>query len=185
FNGGTVFQIGTDGSGLGLLHQFASGPGDGNEPFGAPIQSGSTLYGMNSSGGNVANSTNGLYQYGTVFKVNTDGSGYATLHNFAGGPGDGQHPLYATPVVSGSTLYGMTPGGGADALGTIFGLQTDGTGFSVLHSFAGGAADGASPQSDLILSGSTFYGMTVAGGSSNLGTVFSFPIPEPSSLALA
>ena len=39
-------------------------------------------------------------------------------------------------------------------------MQTDGSGFAVLHGFAGGADDGKKPYGSLILSGSTLYGMT-------------------------
>jgi uncharacterized repeat protein (TIGR03803 family) len=108
------------------------------------------------------------------------------LHSFGSTTGDGTGPR-GDLLLSGSTLYGMTANGGSSALGTMFGIGTDGTGYAVMHSFAGGAADGASPQGSLILSGSTLFGMTYAGGSANLGTVFSFPVsvPEPSGLLLA
>ena len=36
---------------------------------------------------------------------------YSVLHNF-GGTDDGFYPYYGGPALSGSTLYGMTPGGG-------------------------------------------------------------------------
>ena len=36
------------------------------------------------------------------------------------------------------------------SLGTIFGINTDGSDYSVLHSFIGGAADGSEPGGDLI-----------------------------------
>ena len=49
-------------------------------------------------------------------------------------------------------------------------MNTDGTGFTMLKSFTGG--DGASPYAGLLLSGSTLYGTTYSGGSSNRGTVF-------------
>ncbi len=140
--------------------------------------SGSTLYGTTRFGGGAA---------GTVFKVNTDGTGDAILHTFLGqSGGDGANPVGDLLLV-GSTLYGTTPTGGANALGVLFSINTDGTGYSVLHSFAGGAADGANPASGLVLSGSTLYGMTGTGGSNNLGTIFSFPVavPEPSAFALA
>ena len=79
----------------------------------------------------------------------------------------------------------MTPVGGTNSLGTIFGINPDGSGYSNLYSFAGGAGDGAAPEGDLLPVGSTFFGMTSIGGSANLGTIFSFtPIPEPGSLTL-
>jgi uncharacterized repeat protein (TIGR03803 family) len=66
-------------------------------------------------------------------------------------------------------------------------MNTDGTGFGVLHSFAQAPVDGASPAyGDLTLSAdaSTLYGMTTYGGSANRGVVFSHPVPEPASIAL-
>ncbi|HUJ42276.1 MAG TPA: choice-of-anchor tandem repeat GloVer-containing protein, partial [Opitutaceae bacterium] len=96
---------------------------------------------------------------------------FTVIHDFAGGANDGANPQ-GDLIVSGSTCYGMTCAGGSGNMGTIFKVSTDGTGFALLHSFAGGAGDGASPYGSLTLSGTTLYGMTYAGGSSGLGTVF-------------
>ena len=123
---------------------------------------------------------------GTVFKINTDGTGYDILHTFTGTPtGDGANPL-GSLLISDSEIYGMTTVGGTAGLGTIFEMGIDGTGYSVLHSFLGGPGDGASPQGDLTLIDSTLYGMTVQGGSLNRGVIFSLPVavPEPSSFLL-
>jgi uncharacterized repeat protein (TIGR03803 family) len=167
---GTVFQTGVGGSGFGLVYQFAGPPGDGAGPVGSLAVSGSALFGMTEVGGSA--------NLGTVFKVNTDGSGETVLHSFTGSPADGQHPLYATPVVSGSTIYGMTFGGGAGgvAAGMIFKENTDGTGYVVLHSFMGGVNDGLTPYGSLTLSGNELYGMTSQGGSANKGTIFEMNI---------
>jgi uncharacterized repeat protein (TIGR03803 family) len=61
----------------------------------------------------------------------------------------------------------------------VFALNTDGTGFTNLHSFTAtsssapnGNTDGANPQAGLILSGNTLYGTTYQGGSSGYGAVF-------------
>jgi hypothetical protein len=74
-------------------------------------------------------------------------------------------------ILSGTTLYGDTSSGGLFGSGTIFWLNTDGTGFTNLYNFstAIGAyyvtnADGASPQFGLILSGNTLYGTALFGG---------------------
>lgn len=87
---------------------------------------------------------------------------YANLHEFAGGPGDGQNPR-GPLTLSDSAFYGMTQNGGTNGYGVIFKLNTDGTGYTNLHHFAGGASDGGNPRGSLTLSGSTFYGMTETG----------------------
>ncbi len=173
--GGTVFKINTDGTGFTLLHSFGGGASDGALPDGSLIVSGSTLYGTTGVGGGAND--------GTVFEIGTDGTGFRLLHSFSGSPADGREPV-ADLVLSGSTLYGTTGRGGTADLGTIFDIGTDGTNFHVLHSFLGGATDGAGPGGDLILSGGNFYGTTEGGGSSNDGVVFAFSVPEPSSMLL-
>ena len=169
---GTIFKINTDGTGFVVLHSFAGGTADGRGPNGSLTLSGTVLYGMTCTGG--------TYDLGTVFKMNTDGTGFTVLHSFAGSPvlyaivgPDGSNP-YGSLTLSGTTLYGMTwfGDGAADRFGIIFQISTDGTGFIILHTFAGGTLDGASPHSSLTLSGSTLFGMTPLGGSPNLGTVF-------------
>jgi uncharacterized repeat protein (TIGR03803 family) len=135
------------------LYSFAN-KGDGGESYAGLILSGNTLYGTTSLGGE-----------GTVFAVNTDGTGFKVLHSF-GGTGDTTFPL-APLILSGNTLYGTTGLGGN---GTVFKVNTDGTGYSILYRFTGGT-DGARPQAGLILSGNTLYGTAFAGGS-GYGTVF-------------
>jgi uncharacterized repeat protein (TIGR03803 family) len=84
-------------------------------------------------------------------------------------------------VLSGSTLYGTTESGGGSGQGTVFKLNTDGTGYATLYSFTGGD-DGANPQAGLILSDNTLYGTAQKGGSSGQGTVFSLalaPVSAP------
>ena len=62
------------------------------------------------------------------------------LHNFTGGAADGNYPTSAL-TLSGSLLFGVTsyagPYGGTSDSGTIFKTNTDGTGFSIVHSFTG------------------------------------------------
>ena len=161
---GTVFSINTDGSDFTLLHEFG-GDNDDRWPYAGLTLSGSTLFGTTSSGGE--------HRYeGTIFSINTDGSGFALLHEFAGGTNDGGNPL-AGLTLSGSTLFGTTLQRGDDDAGTIFSINTDGSGFTLLHEFAGGDNDGAWPYAALTLSGSTLFGTTNVGGDSNSGTVFS------------
>jgi len=172
----TIFKIGTDGTGYSILHTFTNQLTNGNRPFGSLIQSGSTLYGMTLLGGSA--------DQGTVFKIGSDGSGFSLLHSFTGGTNDGAGP-FGSLIKSGSSLYGMTNDGGISNQGTIFRIADDGTDFRVLHAFAGASGDGRDPHGSLILSGSVVYGMTSRGGSSDMGTIFSLTVPEPSTLVLA
>ena len=160
---GTIFQINTDGKGYQILHNFGFSENDGYSPYGSLTLSGSTLYGMTSGGG--AN------YIGTIFQINTDGTGYQVLYSFGSIAGDGDSPN-GSLTLSGSKLYGMTSGGGAYGNGTIFQINTDGTGCQVLYSFGGIANDGAVPQGSLTLSGSTLYGMTNGGGAYGNGAIF-------------
>src|SRR6266568_4754674 len=91
------------------------------------ILSGNTLYGTASGGGSSG--------VGTVFAINTDGTGFTTLHSFAG-RGDGANPL-AGLILSNNVLYGTAAGGGSSGNGTVFKVSTDGTGFTNLYSFTG------------------------------------------------
>jgi len=79
-----------------------------------------------------------------------------------------------TLILSGSTLYGTTEGGGAYGDGEVFSLPLTGGTPTVLASFDG--ANGESPIGNLVLSGDTLYGTTFSGGTDNDGTVFSVPI---------
>jgi uncharacterized repeat protein (TIGR03803 family) len=78
-------------------------------------------------------------------------------------------------ILSGNTLYGTTSRGGSWNAGTVFAVNTDGTGFTTLHSLTNGS-DGANPQAGLILSGNTLYGTAYWGDSSDNGTVFSLSL---------
>src|SRR5262249_22549642 len=74
-------------------------------------------------------------------------------------------------ILSGNTLYGTAAAAGSSGAGTVFAVNTDGTGFRLLHIFT--YTDGANPWSGLILSGNTLYGTAYSGGGSGwgLGTV--------------
>jgi uncharacterized repeat protein (TIGR03803 family) len=167
---GALFRVNKDGTNYTILHSFGDGSvvNDGLGPEVDLILSGSTLYGVTTAGG-----SNGG---GTIFKINTDGSGYTTLHSFGGYNDDGHFYYEHMPrslTLSGSTLYGMTQEGGSSAKGVIFRVNTDGGGYTILHTFGDGTVpnDGAFPMGNLTLSGPALYGMTPQGGI-NLGVIF-------------
>ena len=166
---GIIFKINLDGSGFATLRAFsASDPNtfansDGAEPWSGLVLAGTTLYGTASRGGDAGS--------GTVFKLNTDGTGFTRLHSFTAldpttqANSDGAYPLGGL-VISGNALYGTTYRGGSLATGTVFKVNVDGTGFSVLHNSDGG------PRATLALSNNVLYGTSEAGGTFGGGTVF-------------
>jgi uncharacterized repeat protein (TIGR03803 family) len=160
---GVVFKVSSTGSGYTHLHEFSGGPGDGREPFDSLGRAGFTLYGSTYWGG--------ASDDGVLFSIETDGSNYTNLHEYAGSPGGGNHPK-GTPWPTGGLVYDLTRIGGASDQGAVCRVNMDGTGFTLLHSFAGGAGDGRYPEGSPTLAGSTMYGTTTAGGASNGGVVF-------------
>jgi uncharacterized repeat protein (TIGR03803 family) len=95
----------------------------------------------------------------------------ATSGSFPPTNSDGNNPQ-AGLFLSGNTLYGTAPSGGAWRYGTVFAVSTNGTGFATLHRFTG-SSDGGFPIGGVILSGNTLYGTASIGGSSSgIGTVF-------------
>ena len=138
---------------------------DGSGPSGNLVLSGKTLYGTTTGGGSAGT--------GTIFKVNIDGTGFTVLKSFSvatnefdiDGVGhflvnsDGGKPNGL--VLSGNTLYGTTDTGGNSGDGTVFKINTDGTGFTTLKVFTG--SDGILPAASLTLSGNMLYGTTESG----------------------
>jgi uncharacterized repeat protein (TIGR03803 family) len=187
-NYGTIFKVNTNGTGFTNLYSFTpksfgTSPAtndDGAFPNSSLILSGNTLFGTATEGGYFGN--------GTVFKINTDGSGFAVLHHFSATNAatdfnsDGADPRSGLILFS-NTLCGTAYGGGSAGNGTVFGLNTDGSGFTTLYNFsatnnaAGTNLDGAHPVGGLLLSGNSLYGTASEGGTAGYGTVFSILFP--------
>jgi uncharacterized repeat protein (TIGR03803 family) len=171
YGDGTVFAVNIDGTASTNLHNFNIN--QGVNPFAGLVLSNDKLYGTTQSGGRLG--------YGTVFAISTVGAGFTNLHSF--NQTDGWEPQ-ARLIVSGNTLYGTTTYGGIgqNGNGTVFAVNTDGTGFTNLHKFTlttgsqgdyGVNSDGGYPVGGLILSSNTLFGTTHMGGSAGSGTIFS------------
>ncbi len=197
YGDGSVFALGTNATGFTDLYSFTpmnqSSNSDGGFPIATLATSGNTLYGTTISGGG--------WTWGTLFRISADGTAFTNLHSFGASPTNSLNGANsdgtgtAGPlVVSGSNLYGTASLGGNWDNGTIFSLNTDGTGFKTFHHFSatsgtsgffgtGTNLDGASPQSSLALSGGMLYGTASAGGSTGNGTVFSMSLAPSITLA--
>ncbi len=208
---GTVFRVDRKGTET-ILHSFAGGTTDGAYPFYTSLleDKSGNLYGVTSRGGTsnlgvvyklsksgiltvlhsfTGGTTDGCYAYGTptmdkggnlygtawecgasdegiVWRVSKKGT-ETVLHSFAGGAPDGAYPLAGVLMDAKGNLYGNTEEGGTSGIGTLYELNNEGA-LTLLHSFAGGASDGAYPIGGLIRDGDgNIYGTTQEGGSGN------------------
>jgi uncharacterized repeat protein (TIGR03803 family) len=195
---GTIFAVLTNGTSFTDLHSFAniavwnSGPyaniytnADGANSRATLILVGSTLYGSATFGG--------LFGYGTLYSMETDGLGFTNVHQFAEGGlsltdfaitnTDGIWPQ-AGVTVSGNALYGTCEYGGL-GLGSVFSVTTNGNDFTVLHYFPAGStltifpngtnSDGAYPQTQMLLANGFLYSSAAYGGLFGSGTLFGVP----------
>jgi uncharacterized repeat protein (TIGR03803 family) len=96
-------------------------------------------------------------------------TGYTILHRFT--TAEGSEPVGGL-IMEGSHLYGMTETGGSAGFGTAFNIASDGTGFSLLHSFAGAPSDGKEPPGGFVSDGNRLYGVTKEGGPGDFGLLF-------------
>jgi uncharacterized repeat protein (TIGR03803 family) len=99
-----------------------------------------------------------------------DAQPFKVIYSFSGGV-DGGNPVNGLTMGEAGALFGTTTAGGTSGNGVVFRMNGNGT-ETVLHSFAGGSADGATPNGGLLKTGATIYGTTTAGGASGQGTVF-------------
>jgi uncharacterized repeat protein (TIGR03803 family) len=157
---GVIFKINTDGSGFTKLADF-DGTAHGSNPRGSLSISGNTLYGMTAYGGSN--------NFGVVFSINTDGTGFTKLADFDGAA-HGKKP-YGSLTILNNTLYGTTCYGGTNDMGVVFKINTDGTDFTGLANFDG-TAHGQNPYSTLTEQDNILYGTAIGGGVNGLGTIF-------------
>src|ERR1035437_6468331 len=140
-------------------HNFTSTP-DGANPKQLGWMNG-YFYGATANGG--ANDK------GMIYRFNTNGPVFTPVYNFTGATDNGRSPNNL--LVTGSTIYGTTTYGGTNDVGMIFSVNTNGTGFTSLYSFAS-EPDGHYPLAGLILSGGTLYGTASVGGTNSGGALF-------------
>ena len=163
---GTVFKITPSGT-LMTLHSFEGA--DGSTPVVGLVQAtDGNFYGTTQSGG-----ANGD---GTIFKITPSGT-FTSLYSFCSQSGclDGSGPNAGLIQGVDGNLYGTTTNGGANRVGTIFGITLSGT-LTTLYSFCSqsGCTDGTHPNGLVQATDGNFYGTTALGGAnaSDQGTVF-------------
>jgi len=165
-----------------LLKSFGYSDRSGMGPRGIIRGADGRWYGTTRGGGRADEWGNG-YGAGTVFRLNPDGSGYTNLHVFSRAAGEGFGPYARLIEGSDGALYGTTHSGGAtnessEGGGTLFRIQKDGGGYTVLHRFGLSHTNGSKPYAPLLegsdgyLYGSTRHGGVRGGDPEGLGTLF-------------
>jgi uncharacterized repeat protein (TIGR03803 family) len=157
---GSVVSVGTSES---VLHTLGSS-GDGALPLGSLMQaSDGNLYGVTSSGG-----ANGR---GALIRVTAAGV-ESVLYSFSADGGDGEYPYGSLLEADDGNLYGMTPSGGANGVGSVIRFAMPAGPESVLYSFKSTGGDGQNPSGSLIRAhDGNFYGLTYSGGGAGAGAV--------------
>ncbi len=120
-------------------------------------------------------STGGTSNNGTIFKTDTNGNNFTSVHTFK--EIDGKSPLNTKLIkASNGKIYGTTSRGGFYNDGVIFEYDYQLKKYSTLHHFDG-ALLGKNPSGGLIeASNGKLYGMTWMGGTSGDGILFEFDL---------
>lgn len=176
---GTVFGLSPNGSGgwvESVLYSFCSDGGrcrDGQNPSaGLTLDSAGNLYGTTADGG-----TSGK---GTVFMLTQSGTTWTekVLYSFKDSP-DGAHPMSGVVFDSTGSLYGTCidggSGGGIDGGGILFELIPGAGGWTEKNLVQFQGNNGYHPLGNLTMdSAGNLYGVTLSGGTTNIGTAFQF-----------
>jgi uncharacterized repeat protein (TIGR03803 family) len=166
YDNGIVYRI-TPAGEFKTIHSFCALTVcvDGATPYAGLVEDArGNFYGTTFYGG--ANS------FGTVYEITSAGH-FVLLHSFDNT--DGSYPTSALIAASDGNLYGTASN--SDTFGgTIFELTAAGN-FTSLYGFCTTAeCTGKNPYDPLLqATDGTFYGATSGGGTSNNGTIFSFP----------
>ncbi len=115
---GALFKYDLNSKTYTVLHKFGGGDNDSGKPNGSVVLAadGVTLYGT--AHGDDAW---GGKEFGILYQMNIDGTGFIKLHEFGGGQA-GKSPMQ-TPLLIDGALYGMTAYGGAENYGLIYRYQ--------------------------------------------------------------
>ena len=163
---GTVYRMRQNGSEFETLWSFFSAGWDGANPNGGLLQgSDGDIYGVATFGGEKS--------FGTLFRMNLDGTAYSIIGSFGTSFADGRTPLTSVARLAGGWLLGTTAAGGGLGSGTLYKMSEDGRQYERLWDFADAGGDGQAPLTTVIEGNDgRLYGTTPSGGDFGRGTIF-------------
>jgi len=151
---GTIVKVPVDSGDIAVVYNFNTCPLTERHPD-------NIIYHDNKIYCHTAGGDRGL---GTIFSMNTDGSGYTRIFE----PETGQNiDNYSIITVDGDWLY--CSGSSRNGKGCIFKIRSDGSGFTTIY-----ILDGINDRSlnQVFYSNGTFYCSTLEGGQNNKGKLF-------------
>jgi uncharacterized repeat protein (TIGR03803 family) len=154
----------TNGTDYEVIHRFGTNALDGVNGWGPlALDADGWLYGCARNGG-ISNA-------GVIFKMRTNGFNFAVLRQL-NPTNEGSAPLGGLILASDGALYGTCSAGGTNNSGTVFKLNRNGSGFSVVHHFLS-SGDCRNPQAELLEgSDGRLYGTAYSGGGFGPGGIF-------------
>jgi len=152
---GMLSSMNPDGS---LFASIAALPNSPN----LQIDANSWVYGIGKSG-----------SQNFIYKIKTDGTGYTAMHTLiAATEGNGiSAGLCLTPT---GRLFATNSTGGANGVGTLYSIRTDGTDFTVHKIFSTAPSEGRTPQGIPMYKDGKIWGTTLFGGNLGNGVIYSF-----------
>jgi hypothetical protein len=156
-----IFRLSTDATDYMIMDYF-NDPGSGINPV-SLILIDDYIYGITTEGGQN--------DYGTLWRVRTDGTDFSELYSFTSKNG-----VARKIMLQGSYIYGVSSEGGDDGMGRLFRFKKDGTGYQKIFDFTD--SDYGYYPDDFVMSGDTIFGITYMGGANGRGTVYRLNIGE-------
>jgi len=157
---GTLYQMSTAGA-VTSLYNFTDGSDGANPQTGLAVGADGSFYGTILAGGPNA--------LGSIYRLTASGI-FTNVWSFSGDT-NGSYPDAALTPGANGLLYGTAAEGGANGVGTVFSLTTNGT-LVTLAAFS--ETNGALPEAGVTAGADgRLYGTTAEGGANGYGTVFS------------
>ena len=152
---GTLYRIKPDGSEYEVLHEFGFGTDNTFNPFSTLSEVDGRLFGGS---------------FSDFFSINLDGTDFRIDYRPPSG-GDFSRDFRGGVIESDGKLWGITFGGGASMVGSIYSTDTDGSNLTKVLDFD--LEKGSLPWSTFLVEDNRLWGISTEGGLKGNGTIFS------------
>ena len=161
---GSLFKIKIDGTQYQKLFEFKNPKTQGIYPFGRLVRKGNVLYGATKQGG--------IHNYGVLYQIDINGSGFKVLHNFD----SFLNQVYpnATPILIDTWFYGSKGYNATNiSAGVLYKVSINGNFFKII-----GASNSNLFSPNLVYKNGHIFGETSKGGFYNKGTLYKLRVKD-------